>query len=292
MPTTHYICLVIIRIFLFLVLAQHSFCQKIDSTRALHIAIGSEVLIYGASMYALNDLWYKDYPKSDFHWINDNSNWLQMDKFGHATTAYTIGVLGKDILQWSGVPKQKALWYGGLYGSVYLTTIEVLDGFSEEWGASFGDLLANTAGTALFIGQELLFNEQKVQLKYSFAPTSYSNQRPDLLGHNLMQQALKDYNGQTYWLSIGIDNIVHTSLPKWLNVAFGYGANGMYNGTKNDLNRTREYYLSLDINLRKVETNSTFLNKALKVLGFIKIPMPALKFFDHTVTFYGFHYGQ
>ena len=67
-------------------------------------------------MYALNDLWYKDYPKSSFHWINDNSNWLQMDKVGHATTAYQVGMLGKDLNAMGWCKRKKALWYGGLYG--------------------------------------------------------------------------------------------------------------------------------------------------------------------------------
>ena len=34
------------------------------------------------------------YPKSKFHFINDNREWLQMDKFGHAMTSYYTGYLG------------------------------------------------------------------------------------------------------------------------------------------------------------------------------------------------------
>jgi hypothetical protein len=40
-----------------------------------------------------------------------------------------------------------------------LLTVEVLDGFSSEWGAS-GDIIANASGTALFVSQELLWKEQ------------------------------------------------------------------------------------------------------------------------------------
>lgn len=282
----------IIRVLIFLFLSKCAYSQKIDSTRAFKIALGSEILIYGVTLYGLNDLWYKNYPRSDFHWKNDNSNWLQMDKVGHAATAYNVGVLGKNILEWGGVPKQKSLWYGGLYGSVFLTTIEILDGFSKEWGASWGDLVANTLGTTFFVGQEVLFKEQKVLLKYSFAPTEYSKQRPDLLGENTLQQALKDYNGQIYWLSFNPNIISHTNFPDWLNLAIGYGADGMYNGTESDVNRFREFYFSTDINLREIETNSVFLKKVLNVLNFIKIPMPALKYTKNGMKFYVFHYGQ
>ena len=150
------------------------FAQISDTTKALHIAFGTEIVLYSASMYGLNELWYKDYPKSSFHWINDNYNWLQMDKLGHATTAYQVGMLGKDLMKWGGVSEKKALWYGGLYGAFFLTSIETLDGFSKEWGASWGDLIANTSGTFIFICQELLWKEQRIQMKYSFRPSKYA----------------------------------------------------------------------------------------------------------------------
>ena len=51
------------------------FAQISDTTKALHIALGTEIVLYSATMYGLNELWYKDYPKSRFHWINDNYNW-------------------------------------------------------------------------------------------------------------------------------------------------------------------------------------------------------------------------
>ena len=273
-------------------LSQISFAQKADSTRAFHIALGTEIVLYSTTMYALNDLWYKDYPKSSFHWINDNSNWLQMDKVGHATTAYQVGMLGKDLMEWGGVSEKKALWYGGLYGAFFLTTIETLDGFSKEWGASWGDLIANTSGTFVFIGQELLWKEQRIQMKYSFKTSEYSKYRPDLLGSNFLQQSLKDYNGQVYWLSFNINAFKKTLLPDWLNVAIGYGADGMYNGNPDEEGTHREFYASLDVNLRKIKTDKKFLDKALKILSFIKVPMPAFKLSQNKLTFYPLHYGQ
>tara|TARA_Y100000766_G_C18914916_1_gene610580 strand:- start:2999 stop:3820 length:822 start_codon:yes stop_codon:yes gene_type:complete len=273
-------------------LSQISFGQKADSTRAFHIALGTEIVLYSTTMYALNDLWYKDYPKRSFHWINDNSNWLQMDKVGHATTAYQVGMLGKDLMEWGGVSEKKALWYGGLYGAFFLTTVETLDGFSKEWGASWGDLIANTSGTFLFIGQEHLWKEQRIQIKYSFNASEYAKCRPDLLGSNFLQQSLKDYNGQVYWLSFNINSFKKTSLPDWLNVALGYGADGMYNGNPLEEGTNREFYASLDVNLRKIKTDKKFLDKALKILSFIKVPMPAFKLSQNKLTFYPLHYGQ
>ncbi len=279
-------------IFYICLLSQISYAQKSDSTKAFQIALGAEIILYSSTIYVLNDLWYKDYPKSSFHWINDNSNWLQMDKVGHATTAYQVGMLGKDLMKWAGVGEKKALWYGGLYGAFFLTSIEVLDGFSKEWGASWGDLIANSCGTFVFIGQELLWKEQIIQLKYNFKPSKYAKYRPDLLGSNFLQQSLKDYNGQVYWISFNINAFKKTSLPKWLNIAIGYGADGMYNGSPYEEGAFREFYASLDINLRKIKTDKKFLDKALKIISFIKVPMPTLKLSQNKLNFYLLHYGQ
>ena len=43
----------------------------------------SEAAIGTATLIGLNQVWYADYPRSDFHFINDNAEWLQMDKVGH-----------------------------------------------------------------------------------------------------------------------------------------------------------------------------------------------------------------
>ena len=47
--------------------------------------VGGAVITLG-----LNYLWYKKFPHSRFHLFNDNKEWLNMDKMGHATTAYNI----------------------------------------------------------------------------------------------------------------------------------------------------------------------------------------------------------
>jgi hypothetical protein len=55
-----------------------------------------------------------------------------------------------------------------------LTAVEVLDGFSSEWGASSGDIIANAS--ALLVSQELLWKEQRITPKFSFHTTQYAVQ--------------------------------------------------------------------------------------------------------------------
>ncbi|WP_298879699.1 DUF2279 domain-containing protein [uncultured Polaribacter sp.] len=273
-----------------------SFYKKSDTLnkKRRNSIIITESIMAGGALIALNQLWYKDYPRSSFHFKNDNNDWKQMDKIGHFMTSYYVGKIGMEVLDWAGVSKKNQLIYGATYGFAFLTAVEVLDGFSEEWGASPGDILANAAGPGLLIGQELLWQEQRITLKYSFHQTEFAKQRPNTLGENYLQQALKDYNGQTYWLSANIWSFnKESSFPKWLNIALGYGAEGMLYGNTNNTNPIpqepyRQFYLSLDVDLTKIKTNSEFLKSIFSVVNFIKIPAPTLEI--NTKSGIKFHY--
>ena len=198
-----------------------------------------EIGTYSLGLYAMNELWYKDYPKSKFHFINDNSSWLQMDKLGHAATSYYAGVNGIKLYKWSGLDDNKAIWIGGLSGTFYNTIIEVLDGFSSNWGASMGDLFANSLGSFFAIYQQLLWDEQKILLKFSYSRSETSSYNSDLFGNSYFERSLKDYNGQTYWLSMNINSlfsIENSQFPDWLNIAVGHSGNNMIssNNTTDD----------------------------------------------------------
>ncbi|WP_456437200.1 DUF2279 domain-containing protein [Psychroserpens sp.] len=253
-----------------------------------NVVIITEVSLGSLTLLGLNQLWYADFERSKFHTINDSDEWLQMDKLGHAFSAYQLGKVGADVLKWSGVNKKDQLLYGSTLGFTFLTAVEVLDGYSSKWGFSWSDMAANAAGTGLYVGQELLWQEQRVLLKYSFHQTKYASQRPDKLGDGFMEEVLKDYNGQTYWLSANVNSFVKSSkLPNWLNVAFGYGADGMLTG-KNENgdnlfispNRQRQFYLSLDVDLSKIKTKSRLLRSLFDVFNTIKVPFPTLEFND------------
>ena len=246
----------------------------------------SEAFIAAGTLLTLNQLWYTNYPQSKFHFINDNSDWLQMDKAGHVFSAYQIGRFGSEMLQWSGSSRKNQLIYGAGLGLVFLTAVEVLDGYSREWGASSGDMVANAAGTALYVSQELLWKEQRITPKFSFHSTKFAELRPEVLGKSFSEQILKDYNGQTYWLSANLHSFAKESkLPKWLNVAIGYGAEGMVTGNikntellANNPARFRQFYLSFDVDLTKIETNSRFLKTVFSVLNTVKVPAPTIEF--------------
>ncbi len=246
----------------------------------------TEAALATATLIGLNEAWYAQYERSGFHSLNDNSQWMQMDKFGHAFSSYYIGKMGMDALAWAGETKKNQLIYGATLGFAFLTAVEVLDGFSEEWGFSTGDVMANALGTGLLVGQELLWEEQRLQMKFSFMTSEYADNDPDKLGSTPLQQILKDYNGQTYWLSVNLWSFHKESkIPKWLNVAIGYGANGLPEGSydnstipRQPIESYRQFFASIDVDLTKIKTNSDFLKTVFNVFNFVKIPAPSIEY--------------
>ncbi|MGM8361389.1 DUF2279 domain-containing protein [Flavobacterium sp. ARAG 55.4] len=247
----------------------------------------AESVVSVSALIGLHQLWYADYPQSKFHFTNDNKEWLQMDKIGHLYSSYHLGRLGSEMLQWSGVSRKQQLVYGAGLGFAFLTAVEVLDGFSSEWGASSGDIIANASGTALYVSQQLLWKEQRITPKFSFHTTRFAKYRPKVLGSSFSEQVLKDYNGQTYWLSANLKSFFKDSkIPKILNLAVGYGADGMLSGTaenssffpEQNFSKSRQFYLSFDIDLTKIETKSHFWKTFFSVFSVVKIPAPTLEY--------------
>jgi len=102
----------------------------------LPAVLSAEGALCFGSLGGLYFAWYKNYPQSSFHLFNDNNEWMHMDKIGHATTAYYISMIGYNSYCWAGLSSQKATIYGSLRSMAYLLNIEILDGFSSQWGFS------------------------------------------------------------------------------------------------------------------------------------------------------------
>ena len=265
---------------------------------------------YSFGMVGLYAAWYKDYPQSSFHFFNDGAEWLQVDKIGHAYSAYFDGRVSMEFWRRTGISRKKRILIGGFSGAAYQTVIETLDGFSSEWGWSWGDFAANIAGSSLLVAQELAWDEQRLQFKFSFHKKNYGdaqlNKRSDeLFGASLAERALKDYNGQTYWMSANLRSFFPTSrLPRWLQVSVGtgaeglFGARGNYDTDKNglttfarqDMPRYRQWYLAPDIDLTKIRTHKKGVKILFNILSLVKVPTPSLEYSKKGFAFNWFHF--
>jgi hypothetical protein len=259
-------------------------------------------LAFAGSAILLNNVWYKDYPRSKFHFFDDNKEWRLMDKGGHVLTTYVETMWAYDAFRWAGVPRNKAVWASMATGTAMQLTIEILDGYSAEWGFSKGDFYANTAGCTLFGLQQALWDEQRIWLKFFNFPKKYDNtpvKNSDgttqsvremakwLYGNNYTQTFFKDYNALTWWISVNPRSFFkQLKFPSWLNLAVGYSAENVFGAYGNYFPaddqtlypRYSQYLFSFDIDLTKIKTNNKFLKTLCRTFNFVKIPAPALEY--------------
>lgn len=289
----------------FQIFAQNSFENFLKPSDTLNQNRKNIVYIGGGTTIALglvglHQLWYKDFPKSSFHTINDINDWQQMDKMGHFYSSYHLSKIGSDVIKWTGSNSKNQLIYGASAGLLFLTTVEIMDGFAQQWGFSWSDMAANTFGTGLYVSQELLWKEQRIIPKFSYHNTNFAALRPNILGSTFTEKILKDYNGQTYWLSFNLHSFIkNDKIPTWLNVAIGYGADGMLTAnteTKTQINlpmteRNRNFFMSIDIDLTKIKTNSHLLKTLFSTINLLKIPAPTFQINQYGKTiWHGFYF--
>jgi len=210
--------------------------------------------------------------------------------------------------KWTGLSENKAITTGLICGTLFQTTIEVMDGFSSKWGWSWSDFAMNNGGLAAFYFQQKYWGEQRISFKVSSYAQDYStdpissvsgmsssslnNRADELYGATFAERYLKDYNAQTIWASVNIKSFLDESskVPDWLNVAVGYGANNMFGGYENswqvgnetfvlkdDQERYQQFYLGLDVDFTRLKVKNHFLKSLLTTLNIFKIPFPAIE---------------
>jgi hypothetical protein len=274
---------------IFYFLSSQSIAQQVDTSsinkkRLRTVLIGSGA-VYGLSLVALSQAWYKDQDRSGFHFFNDCAQWNQIDKIGHLYSAYHVSRIGKEMFLWTNMPEKKAAIWGTVLSQAVMIPIEIMDGFSEDFGFSWCDIAANMLGGGMFLSQELIWGKQYFKPKLSFTRTPYAPLRPEVLGDGFLQEFLKDYNGQTYWLSVDLHGIMKSNngFPKWLNPTFGYGADGMVYGTEEENNENgfvsnRQFFFSIDFDLSYIQTNKKGVKVLLFFADMIKLPAPTLEY--------------
>ena len=232
--------------------------------RSAAIVVGTEAVLITGIMASLYSSWYSGTETGGFHFYNDNREWLMMDKLGHANSCYNFANIGYEALVMTGLDERRSLLYGAPLGITIMTMVEVFDGLSGNWGFSWGDMTANILGTGLFMGQQALWHEQRIALKYSYhnsglAKYNVSNpltmERDYIMGRDWLDRLYEDYGGITIWAAFDVKSLFmndDSRYPSWLGWAVGFGAEGMtglYNNLRPDgsvgadVFRTRSKYL-------------------------------------------------
>jgi len=292
-------------------LSSQSYLTPSDTLnkKRFNTALGFTAATYATFSVILYNTWYKKFDKSAFHFFNDADEWKQMDKIGHTHTAYFQSALWYKGAKWTGLSEQKSIFTGMICGTLFQSTLEVMDGFSSKWGFSIPDMAANIAGVSGFALQQHYWQDQRITLKVSSIPVTYSSDQiisestsstsslstraDQLFGANYFERFLKDYNAQTYWASLNVHSFLQkgNKWPAWLNIAVGYGAENMFGGFENRWSedgqnfiadnviypRYRQFYIGLDVDLPKIKPKNPFLKTIFSIINIFKIPSPALE---------------
>ncbi len=280
--------------------------DTLQKKRALTVGITAATL-YTGTIIGLNEFWYKGFPKTSFQTFNDWGEWENMDKYGHAFSAYFETKLFFHASRWTGLSSKKSTIAAIAFSTLAQTSIEVLDGHSARWGWSWHDVAYNTGGTLLFGIQQFVWEEQKIKMKFSYTPVSYSaetlssnnqtstirDRAEESFGTGVAERLIKDYNAQTIWLSLNLQSIFASNnekFPPWLNLAVGYGAENVLGAFGNgwvrsgerfnpaNFERHQQLFFSFDIDLEKIPVRNKALRGLFKILNIIKIPSPTLEF--------------
>ena len=275
---------------------------KLKKNKKFYTFLAAEGIVLTGGITYLSKQWYSDKKRVPFHFYNDLRGWNQVDKFGHFYASYIESDIGYSLMKKFNFSEKKSLYLGGFQGLILETPIEIFDAYYDGWGFSLSDMVANAAGSLFFIFQQKIFKEQIIKPKLSFSRSKYARVANGYLGkNNIVSEFLYDYNGYTFWFSISPRSIFPRSkIPKWFNVSFGYGSDGMIGEFKNlssykgveipNFERFRQFYLSLDIDFSKIKTNSKFMKGVFTTLSYIKIPLPTLEISQKKIKGHFIHF--
>lgn len=248
------------------------------------------IVVYALGVLWLSSTWYNSY--TSFHFFDDVFEWEYLDKIGHFFTSFYLGLFAYQAFgnqeNLNRPLRRKWICFTGF---VLLLPIEILDGFSLNYGASPADLLANALGGIFcyaYVSNKVV---SAITPKFSFHATAMSMIRPEMLGANFAQQIVKDYNGQTYWFSIDINSVFEQKiLPGWLLLTVGYGGENLLGGHDNAwedkhretndysyLPRTKCFFISVDVNASALRSKNKLFSYLFAPFVLLKFPAPAIE---------------
>ena len=264
--------------------------------------MGAFAVADAAAMYGLSRLWYSGQGQTSFAWYTDrlqtlydgvpDDGWLddwhtyaQQDKGGHFVVAWHLARVFGEYGRWSGLSRGQAGLFGGAMSTFFQSQIEVLDGFAVEYGASRTDVLANLAGGAVG-GLQVAYPEWGwFTAKYSYHRSPYYDETTNYVGN-----ALKDYQGISYWLVVRPEQLLDEGAarwwPGWLAVSLGYSGTDLAHpisgrtpggGLGGPVHR-RQFFLSLDIDWLATADLPQPYRTLARFFSFVRVPAPAFEF--------------
>jgi hypothetical protein len=251
-----------------------------------HAAImggAAAVTVTAIHIYQRN-AWWKD-QRTSFHFVNDNTYALNVDKAGHFYGGAISAWIGQKSLEWCGFSRDASVITGSILGALFELYVEFEDGFAKNWGFSPGDAYGDLIGAAWPLGQHYIPYMEHFQPKFSYFPSR------EMRNGTHAGNMIDDYNGQTTWMGIHVHGLLPCSWrrywPSWLALAVGVAARGIdIPGAEKE----RIIILSLDYDMTKILPGDSWFMTTLKQgLNYIHFPAPAIRISPNYIA-YGLYF--
>ena len=269
-------------------LARHFIAQTDSSivNKKRVLIVGTSIAVScAASYYYLQNTWW-DEERNSFHFDHgaDLTYALNVDKLGHFMGGMQAADIFSSSMEWTGINKKKAIWYGGAFGAGLQLAIEIKDAYAPHWGFSKWDLALGSAGALWFVAQQYNNYLKAINFKFSYYKHSdvyleLERQRDSKINSVYWHD---DYPNQTYWATFDIKKITGIYFwPDWLNMAVGFGLDNTQYLNKNKTKKggNNEWYIALDYDLSKIYTkwDSPTAKNIKHWLNYIHFPAPTIR---------------
>jgi hypothetical protein len=226
-----------------------------------------------------------------FNVAEDGKFSAYLDKGGHFFGTFMPAYVFSEILMASGFSWDDATIIGGAMGMAYTTYVEMLDGFSKDWGFSPTDWYADVAGASFFIAQHYIPFLQNFTPKFMYVKPSWHRE----YDRKEAMSFIDNYSAQTFYMAINMHNILPESIknywPKWLDLSVGYAVYSLSAGVtehnaeliSEDSHFGKVYgnqklLISLDYNLIELLPDGPgWWNWFKQSLNYFKFPSPTLE---------------
>lgn len=209
-------------------------------------------------------------------WFGEDTGSGGADKLGHAFTSYFMNNVIADRLIREGRTPQRAALSSALTTQAIMLYIEILDGFSDDHGFSYEDLIMNMTGSALAYARTVnpTFRDL-VDFRMEYQPSGYMGFRP-----------ISDYSGQKYLLSLKLSGIAPARKTplRFLELQTGYFTRGFSEAERDDgKERSRHRFVGIGLNLnellfgRRQADEGTWKNYGRLFFEHIQIPNTSVR---------------
>jgi hypothetical protein len=250
-----------------------------NQLKAVRAGVGGAFIGGNAYLYHyFKKAWWSGTRSDGFFFNADwDMEFRDQDKFGHMLGGYHLTRIGYAGLRAACVSKKKALFASATYAALFQLQIEIFDARFEKYGFSYPDLLANAAGQAFAVAQELNPRLKAFKPTFSYRETrALKNREPT----SELRPSI-DYAGQTYWVSADVDALLPDAAkpywPAFIRLSAGHSITDWITESGTTHRAKRKILLSLDFDPEKLPGNAPLWKSIKHTLSYYRFPAPALE---------------